>query len=122
MDETVFKPIREAMLLSMVTIEGASSMRMEDLTGSLQTGKAADMVVLDGDCPHFMSMPTLSSELVRYGTRGEVLQTIVAGRLLYDHGSFPSLDLDTLAAEARAGGCFVRNLVEDRRYRPLSEF
>ena len=109
-------------LLSMATIEGASALRMDDLTGSLETGKAADMVVLDGDCPHFMSMQTLSSELVRYGTRGEVLQTIVAGRLLYDHGSFPTLDLDTLAAEARAGGRFVRNLVEGRRYRPLPEF
>ena len=50
------------------------------------------------------------------------MQTIVAGRLLYDQDSFRTLDLDTLAAEARAGGRFVRNLVEDLCYRPLSEF
>lgn len=109
-------------LLSMATIEGASALRIDDLTGSLEPGKAADMIVLDGACPHFMSMQNLPSEIVRYGTRGEVLQTIVAGRLLYDRGVFPTLNMEALASEARAGASFVRNLVEGRRYRPLPNF
>lgn len=109
-------------LLSMATIEGASALRMDDLIGSLEIGKAADMVVLDGNVPHLMSMQHLSSEIVRYGTRGEVVQTIVAGKLLYDRGTFPTLDMEQLAAEARAGGTFVRTVAEAKRYKPLPQF
>jgi cytosine/adenosine deaminase-related metal-dependent hydrolase len=109
-------------LLAMATIEGASALRLDDLTGSLEAGKAADMVVLDGDAPHLMSMQHLASDVVRYATRGEVLQTIVAGRVLYDRGSFATIDLDRIRAEAAAGAEHVRGVVGDRRYKTLPSF
>lgn len=109
-------------LLSMATIEGASALRMNDMIGSLEAGKAADMVVLDGASPHFMGMQHLSSELVRYGSRGEVQQTIVAGRILYNRGEFPTIDMAKLFEAARKGADFVRSAVESRRYRPLPRF
>jgi 5-methylthioadenosine/S-adenosylhomocysteine deaminase len=109
-------------LLAMATIEGASALRLDDLTGSLETGKAADMVVLDGDAPHLMALQHLPSDVVRYATRGEVQQTIVAGRVLYDRGAFATVDLERLAAEARAGAEYVEGVVGARRYRPLPGF
>ena len=56
-------------LLDMATIEAAQVLRIDDIVGSLELGKAADIVVLDGDAPHLMSMQHLSSDIVRFATR-----------------------------------------------------
>ena len=104
----------------MATIEGASVLRMDDLVGSLEPGKAADIVVLDGNAPHLMAMQHLPSDIVRYATRGEVMQTIVAGRILYDRGTFTTIDLDKLRGEAFAGATHVRSILSGRRYKPLA--
>jgi 5-methylthioadenosine/S-adenosylhomocysteine deaminase len=109
-------------LLAMATIEGASALRLDDLTGSLEPGKAADIVVLDGDAPHLMALQHLASDVVRYATRGEVLQTIVAGRVLYDRGSFATIDIEKLAVAAAAGAAHARSVLDGRRYKPLPEF
>ena len=74
-------------LLEMATIEAAQVLRMDDLIGSLEVGKAADIVVLDGDVPHLMSMHHLPSDIVRFATRAEVETTIVNGRVLYEAGA-----------------------------------
>jgi 5-methylthioadenosine/S-adenosylhomocysteine deaminase len=109
-------------LLAMATCEAAQVLRLDDLAGSLEIGKAADLVVIDGAAPHLLSMQQLSSDLVRYGTRGEVLHTIVAGRVLYDRGEFPTIDIAQLARDAGAGAEHTRAVVEGRRYRPLGPF
>lgn len=109
-------------LLAMATIEGAQALRLDDLTGSLETGKAADIVVLDGNAPHLLSMQNLPSEIVRFATRGEVQQTIVAGRVLYDRGELTTIDLPAIAAQAREGAEYVRGIVGERRYKPLPSF
>lgn len=109
-------------LLAMATCEAAAVLRLDDLAGSLEVGKAADLVVIDGTAPHLLAMQQLSSDLVRYATRGEILQRVVAGRVLYDRGNFATIDLERLAAEAGAGAAHVRDVVEGRRYRPLGRF
>lgn len=106
-------------IIDMATIEAASVLRCDDLIGSLEAGKAADMVVLDGSGPHMMSSQHLSSELLRYASRAEVKTTIVAGKVLYSDGEFPTIDIDRLRQEAAAGASFVSDLVAARRYRPL---
>jgi cytosine/adenosine deaminase-related metal-dependent hydrolase len=114
--------LRAGELLEMATIESAASLRIDHVTGSLEAGKAADFLVLDGSAPHFMAAQDVPSELVRYGSRGEVLQTVVAGRVLYDRGDFASIDIESLRAQATAGASRVCQEVEHRRFRPLSSF
>ncbi|MEQ8296326.1 MAG: amidohydrolase family protein [Nitratireductor sp.] len=109
-------------LLEMATIESASSLRIDHITGSLEPGKAADFLVMDGTAPHFMATQDVPSELVRYGSRAEILQTVVAGRVLYDRGNFATIDMQGLRDEATAGAAKVRQEVVDRRYRPLPAF
>ncbi|WP_127521487.1 amidohydrolase family protein [Mesorhizobium sp. Z1-4] len=109
-------------LLEMATIESASCLRIEHVTGSLEAGKAADFLVLDGTAPHFMAAQDVPSELVRYGSRAEIVQTIVAGRVLYDRGNFTTIDMQALREEASAGADKVRQEVASRRYRPLPAF
>lgn len=109
-------------LLDMATIEAAQVLRMDDLIGSLEVGKAADIVLLDGDVPHLMAMQHLPSEIVRYATRAEVEATIVNGRVLYENGGFPTIDIERMRGEATAGAAHVRKVLEGRRYKELPRF
>ena len=109
-------------LLAMATIESASVLCADDLIGSLEVGKAADLVVLDGNAPHLLATHHLPSDLVRFATRGEVKATIVAGRVLYRDGQFMTVDLDRLRREATAGAAHVKAIVEERRYKPFPAF
>jgi 5-methylthioadenosine/S-adenosylhomocysteine deaminase len=107
-------------LLSMATREAAEVLRWDDRTGSIEAGKAADLVVMDGNAPHLMAQQHLPTELVRYASRAEIRQTIVDGRILYDDGVYTTVDLERLRAESAAGAAQVREAVSDRRYRPLA--
>jgi 5-methylthioadenosine/S-adenosylhomocysteine deaminase len=109
-------------LLEMATIEAAQVLRLDDIVGSLEVGKAADMVILDGDVPHLMAMQHLPSEIVRYATRAEVEATIVNGRVLYANGAFASIDIERLRNDAMAGAAHVREVLAGRRYRELPRF
>jgi len=109
-------------LLAMATHESANVLCVDDLTGSLEVGKAADCVVLDGNAPHLLAGHYLASDLVRFATRGEVKATVVNGRVLYRDGEFTTIDIDALRRDAAAGAEHVRSLVEGRRYRKHPAF
>lgn len=109
-------------LLSMATIESAGVLCADDLIGSLEVGKAADLVVLDGTAPHLLGQHHLASDIVRFATRAEVQATVVAGRVLYQDGEFKTIDMDRLRANVRAGAAYVRGIVESRRYKPFPQF
>jgi 5-methylthioadenosine/S-adenosylhomocysteine deaminase len=109
-------------LLAMATIESASVLCAEDLIGSLEVGKAADLILLDGNAPHLMAQHYLAGDIVRFATRGEVRATVVAGRVLYQDGEFTTIDIERLRAEATAGAAYVRGIVEEKRYKPFPAF
>lgn len=106
-------------VLAMATREAADVLGMLDRVGTLEPGKAADLVILDGSRPHLLAMQELTTELVRYASRAEVLQTIIDGHIVYDRGAFTTIDLQQLRREASEGAVLVRREVESRRYRPL---
>jgi 5-methylthioadenosine/S-adenosylhomocysteine deaminase len=107
-------------VLAMATTEAAEVLRLDDRVGTLEPGKAADLVVLDGRSPHLLASHDLPTEIVRYASRGEVRQTIVDGRILFDRGCFSTIDIERLRHEAMAGADVVRDVVAPRRYRPLT--
>ena len=109
-------------LLAMATIESAGVLCADDLIGSLEVGKAADLVVLDGNAPHLLAQHYLASDVVRFATRAEVRATVVAGRVLYKDGDFATIDVEKLRAEAAAGAAYVRGIVEEKRYKPIPGF
>ena len=108
-------------VLAMATIEAAEVLRIDRVTGSLEAGKAADLIVLDGSAPHLMSAQDIESELVRYASRAEILQTVVAGRVLYDEGRYSTIDLNALARGVPGIAAKVRAAANPRRYRPYGE-
>ncbi|MGE3701987.1 MAG: amidohydrolase family protein [Hyphomicrobiaceae bacterium] len=108
-----------AELFAMVTTESARVLRIDDRTGSIEAGKAADIVVLDANAPHLMAQQDVVSELVRYGSRAEVQHVLIDGQVVLENGQHRTIDLDRLKAEASAGARHVRNAVVERRYKPL---
>lgn len=106
-------------LFAMATIEAARVLRWADRIGSLEPGKAADLVVIDGKAPHLMARQDLISELVKYGSRAEVTHVMVDGRLLLDDGRHTTIDLERLYHDAKSGAEHMRKALQARRYRPM---
>ena len=59
------------------------------------------------------------TDVVRFASRAEVLQTVVGGDVLYDRGEYPTIDLAALRRDAQSGAAHVRAEVASRRYLPL---
>ncbi|MCW7947182.1 N-ethylammeline chlorohydrolase [Streptomyces hygroscopicus] len=66
----------------MATIEGARALGLGDLLGSLETGKRADLIVLDLGAPHLRPRHDVWSTLAYAATSGDVRDTVVDGRVL----------------------------------------
>ncbi|HEY7246970.1 MAG TPA: amidohydrolase family protein [Xanthobacteraceae bacterium] len=106
-------------LLAMLTVNGAVAAQFAAQTGTLEPGKAADLVavslartrhpLLDAD------MPLLEALLAR--ARGsDVRLTMVDGRILYDRGNFPHLDLSQVEQAAVRSARNARRPGDPRAY------
>ncbi|MCC6133074.1 MAG: amidohydrolase family protein [Acidobacteria bacterium] len=97
MDPTAL-PARD--VLRMATIEGARAIGLGSVTGSLEPGKAADLIAVDLSAPEYQPVYDLTSALVYTADGQAVTLTMVDGRVLYDGKSFPTLDQKKILAEA----------------------
>ena len=107
-------------ILDMATRDAARALRWHGGIGSLETGKQADLVVVDGDAAHLVPVHDPVTELVRYGTRADVRDVMVAGRLLLSGGRHTTIDTERLYAEAEQAAPSVAAAVMPRRYRPMT--
>ncbi|MCD6477958.1 MAG: amidohydrolase [Candidatus Aenigmarchaeota archaeon] len=77
--------------LEMATINGARALGLEEEIGSIETGKRADVVLVDFRKPHLTPLYNPVSHLV-YACNGEDVDTVVVdGKILMRHRKF-SLD------------------------------
>ncbi len=77
--------------LKMATVNGARGIGREDL-GEIRPGNKADLILLDIEKPHFKPLHNPVSALAYSAQGGDVCLTMVDGRILYDHGAFPTID------------------------------
>ena len=97
--------------LEMATIEGARALGLGKLTGSLEAGKRADLIVVSMASARQTPMYDPVSHLV-YVTRGDdVRTTIVNGRVLMRDRRMLTLDEPAVLAEARRQADLVRAAV-----------
>jgi len=79
-------------ILKMATIQGAKALGLGEITGSLEAGKKADIIVIDTHKPHLTPMYNPTSHLV-YAARGsDVITSIINGRIVMENGNLLSLD------------------------------
>lgn len=68
-------------------------------TGILAAGKIADIILLDASRPNLIPCHDLAENLV-YSARGsDVCMNMARGRVIYENGTFLTLDLEKLRAE-----------------------
>jgi 5-methylthioadenosine/S-adenosylhomocysteine deaminase len=73
-------------LLELATIRGAEVIGMEDEIGSLETGKKADLIVVDLIGPHITPTIDPISSIVLYGQDSDIETVIVDGQVLKEGG------------------------------------
>ncbi|MBM9536924.1 amidohydrolase [Desulfobulbus alkaliphilus] len=89
MDPTV---MNAATCLHAATLGGAAVLGAEKLIGSLEPGKKADCIVLDLDQPHLTPMYHPVSHLVYAARGGDVLHSLINGRLVMRDRQILTLD------------------------------
>jgi len=88
-------------VVQMATIESARAIGWADTIGSLEVGKAADLIVLAADRPHLVPLYHPASALV-YAARGaDVRHVFVDGQPVVRSGRLVTADLGVILTQAR---------------------
>ena len=85
--------------LMMATVTGAQAQGRSGECGMLCEGMDADIVLVDFSAPHLIPCHNVLNGLVWSAKGGDVAMTMVRGRILYQNGSFPTLDLRAAVEE-----------------------
>jgi 5-methylthioadenosine/S-adenosylhomocysteine deaminase len=96
-DTTVMDALK---VLRMATIEGAKVLGMNKITGSLERGKKADIIVVDINKPHLTPMYNPFSHIVYSAKGSDVSHTIINGRLVMAEGKILTMDVDDIIKKA----------------------
>jgi 5-methylthioadenosine/S-adenosylhomocysteine deaminase len=87
-----------ATVVKMATINGAAALGMVHQTGSLETGKQADVIVVDAHRPHMTPVYHPQSHVVYAADAADVRHVVVSGSLLVADGRPTGLDIDAIIA------------------------
>lgn len=74
-------------VLYMATVGGAKAMRLTDCE-TLTPGSQADLIVIDLNQPNMQPINHISKNLVYSGSKQNVILTMIAGKILYENGTF----------------------------------
>ncbi len=86
-------------VLMMATSCGASAQGRAAETGMLQEGMDADIILVDFSAPHLIPCHNVPRSLVFAAKGGDVAMTMVRGKILYQNGRFPTIDLKAVVEE-----------------------
>jgi 5-methylthioadenosine/S-adenosylhomocysteine deaminase len=95
-------------LLRLVTIEGARTLGVDDVTGSLEVGKDADLCAVALDGIHSVPVFDPVGALFLSARASDVVLTVVRGRVLYRANEHTTLDRHALATRMAVLGARVR--------------
>ena len=102
--KTVFK---------LATIDGAGALGLDDITGSLEPGKRADVIIIDTHKPHLTPMYNPISHLV-YAVKGsDVQDVIIAGKVIVRDQKILSFDLEDVLERASLIGETIKGYKEE---------
>lgn len=83
----------------MATLGGAEALGIEDVTGSLEPGKDADLIVVDMAKSHQRPLTDPYSALVYTANQGNITLTMGSGKILYDSGNVPGVDDESVIVD-----------------------
>ena len=85
--------------LMMSTVTGAQAQGRAAQCGMIEAGMDADIVLVDFTAPHLMPCHNVLNGLVFSAKGGDVAMTMVRGKILYQNGKFPTIDLQEVVEE-----------------------
>ena len=85
--------------LMMATVCGARAQGRAGECGMLKVGMDADLALVDFSAPHLMPCHNVLNGLVFSAKGGDVAMTMVRGKILYQNGCFPTIDLKEVVEE-----------------------
>ena len=88
-----------AAMLMMATACGAQAQQRAAECGMLKVGMDADIALVDFTAPHMMPCHNIQNGLVFSAKGGDVAMTLVRGKILYQNGKFPTIDLQEVVRE-----------------------
>ncbi|MCH9695481.1 MAG: amidohydrolase [Gammaproteobacteria bacterium] len=89
-----------ATVLRMATSGGAAAVGLSDITGSLETGKQADLIQVAFDDVHHIPTFNVISHLVYVTDEQDVASVVVDGKVLMREREILTIDTDRVRAEA----------------------
>ena len=91
-------------VLEWATIGGAKALGMQDITGSLEVGKKADLFVVDLLRPHLVPSLRVVSAFVHNGQPADVTSVMVDGAWVMRDGKVLTIDEEDVVRQAEAVG------------------
>ena len=85
--------------LMMATVCGARAQGRAEECGMIKEGMDADLCLLDFSAPHLIPCHNVLNGLVWSAKGGDVAMTMVRGKILYQNGAFPTIDLKEVVEE-----------------------
>lgn len=85
--------------LMMATVCGAQAQGRSKECGMLKEGMDADIAMVDFSAPHLIPCHNVLNGLVFGAKGGDVAMTMVRGKILYQNGQFPTIDLKEVVEE-----------------------
>ena len=98
--------------LMMATTCGARAQGRADSVGMLKENMDADLILVDFSAPHLMPCHNVMNGLVFSAKGGDVAMTMVQGKILYQNGQFPTIDLKQVVEELT--GYAIGHVFEDK--------
>ena len=88
-------------VIRMATSMGARAIGLGDVTGSLEIGKQADIIIIDTDRPHMTPLYQPASQIVYAAKASDVRTVIVGGEVIMTGGTIVTLDVERILAEIK---------------------
>ena len=85
--------------LKLATVNGAKAQGRENECGMIAPGLDADLIMLDFTQPHLIPCHNPISNLVYAASGHDVCLTMVRGRILYENGVYPTIDMESVLRE-----------------------
>lgn len=86
--------------VKMATLDGARALGIDDKVGSLEPGKQADIIAVDLSHSHQIPTHYPYSTVVHTSNQDNVTMTMIAGKIVYEDGTWAMLDRERILARA----------------------
>ena len=96
-------------VLKMATNHGAEALGMQDIIGSLEVGKKADIIIVDTNTPHMVPLYNPFSNLVYSAIGDDVTHSIINGKVVMRDKRLLTVKLDSVIKDADEWGYRIKS-------------